>query len=207
MKTRFRHWTLSSVLLGVCLLGLSGCPLCLGNIVYIPDQALDSAIRASIGKPFGCLTQNDLLGVVELRAAGLNIRTLDGIEYCKSMTICDLRSNRIQSITELANLTNLTFLDLGDNRITNIDALAGLVFLEQLNLFGDSMEIYNWSPLVANAIAGSGLGAGDVLILPTATTLNSDDTIQDSFQDDYNALLSTGLTIIFADGNGSQFEL
>lgn len=207
MKTRFRRMTAYTALLSLSMVGLTGCPLCLGNIVYIPDQALDSAIRASIGKPFGCLTQQDLQSVVELRAAGLNIRSLDGIEHCTSMTICDLRSNRIQSISNLANLTNLTYLDLGANRVTNIEALAGLVFLQELILFGDAMEIRLWSPLVANAVAGGGLGAGDLVVLPTGTTLTSDNGIEDYWVDDYNALIAAGVNIIFADDSGVDFEL
>jgi hypothetical protein len=187
-------------------LSLPGCN-CVGDVVFIPDAALDSALRAALGKPFGCLTRQDLQSVVELQAAGLNIRNLQGLENCTSLTVLNLRSNRIQSISPLANLINLTHLDLGDNRVTNIEALAGLVFLQELNLYGDAMEIYNWSPLVANAVAGGGLGAGDVVILPTLTTLNDDNTVKEYWLSDYNALVGAGVTVLFADGGGSVFGL
>lgn len=189
------------LLAGILVLGLTGC-LWL-RPVFFPDRALESAVRASLSKPFGFLTEADLLQITELQATGLNIRDLRGLEYCTSLTTLNLRSNKIQSLAPLAGLANLTWLHLGDNIITDIQPLSGLLFLEYLNLFGDANEIYSWTPLVANAQAG-GIGNGTVAILPTRTTLTSDETIQEYFQPTYLTLINAGVQVIFAAPDGSE---
>ena len=194
-------------LMGGIVLGLAGCPFGPNKVVYVPDAALQSAIRSAIDKPFGLLTEEDLLDVKELEAPGLDIRNLEGLEYCRFLTRANFRSNKIQSITPVSGLTFLTWLDLGDNLVRDIEPLSGLFALEYVNLFGDFMEIWDWSPLVANAQAG-GLGSGDTIVLPTGTTLDAenDDAILDYWLEDYLALVASGVTIIFADPTETQVE-
>jgi len=190
--------------LAVCLLvSFTGCPL---NFVYIPDRALEQVLRHAANKPLGYLTERDLLGVVELNAAGWDIRNLEGLEACRNLTWLNLRSNKIQSISALTGLVNLRYLHLGDNIITEISPLAGLLFLEELLLFGEANEIFDFGPLVANALAG-GLRDGDIVILPTKTTLLADQlTIQDYFLDHYNALVDAGTVVVFAEADGTEIE-
>ena len=108
------------------------------------------------------------------------------------------------SITPLAGLVNLTYLHLGDNIITEITPLSGLLFIEELLLYGDANEIFDFSPLVANAQAG-GIADGDVVVLPTKTTLlDLEGTIQVYFQEDYNALVDAGAVLIFAEADGTE---
>ncbi|HNR30346.1 MAG TPA: leucine-rich repeat domain-containing protein [Candidatus Hydrogenedentes bacterium] len=181
-------------LLGCLSLGLAGCP-CIGGPFLIRDAALESAVRAALGKPFGCLSRNDLLRVTEIQAANLNIHTLDGIENCKNLRILNLKNNLIQSITPLTTLINLTFLDLGFNEVSHLEPLAGLFFLDQLYLDGN--EILDLKPLVANAVNG-GLGDGDILVLP-ATVLGSDNEIQEIFRDDVQTLHNAGVRVFVED--------
>ena len=204
MKKSIVRRTVPMLMAALLVFSLSGCP-CLGGAVYFPDPALESAVRDALDKPFGCLWKSELLGIVELQAAGLDIRDLEGLQYCKSLTTLNLRSNRIQSISKLNGLTNLTWLHLGDNILTDIEPLAGLLFLDYLNLFGDANEVYEWEHLVANAQAG-GLGPGSTVVLPTNTTLNEDDTVRDTFQDDYQALINAGVTVIFAEPSGEEID-
>lgn len=183
--------------LAVCLLlGLTGCP-CLTGPVFFRDAALESAIRASLHKPFGCLSQDDLLKVTEVQASGLNIRYLDGIEYLTNLTILNLQNNYVTSITPLTNLTNLTFLDLGFNQITNIDALAGLFFLDELYIDGN--DIFDLSPLVANTVNG-GLGDGDLVALPDSILDSSTGEPQDIYVDAINTLLNAGVNVMYEVG-------
>jgi len=186
-------------LAGGLLVGLAGCPF---DVVFISDKALESAIRASIGKPMGLLPAGDLLGVTELQASDPNIRSLDGLEYCLNLTVVKLRNNQMQSILPLAGLANLTWVDLGENRITNIEPLSGLFFLQYLDLCGDDNDIRVFTPLVANALAG-GIGAGTTLTLSPEWTLQSDGTFYADFEDDYLALVGAGVTIIFAESSGT----
>ncbi len=187
---------------GLVLLGFSGCP---GNVVIFPDEALESAVRHALNKPFGYLTEDELLQVTEIQAAALNIRDLRGLEFCRSLTILNLRSNKVVSITPLTNLTNLTWLDLGDNIVTNIEPLAGLFFLEYVDLYGDNNDVRKWDALVANAQAG-GLGYGDLVTLSNEWTLADDESLFPDFQDDYAALINAGVTVVFAESDGTTVE-
>lgn len=176
-------------LLGCLLVGLAGCP-CLTGPIIIRDPALESAIRATLGKPFGCLSLGDLQKVTEIQAANLNIHTLDGLENCPNLTILNVMNNDIQSVTPLSNLGNLAYLDVGFNRITNIQPLAGLFFLDHLYIDGN--EIFDLSPLVANVVNG-GLGDGDLVVLPDS--ILDGEEIQDIFLDDVETLLNAGISV------------
>jgi len=193
--------------LGLAMFLLAGLPGCLcyvvpGNAVFFPDQALESAVRSAIGKPFGCITEGDLLQLTELRAPALNIRDLRGLEKCPNLETLDLRSNLIRSITPLTNLRNLRWINLGDNRIEDIGPLAGLFFLDYLDLFGAENDIQDFRPLAANALAG-GLGATSTVILDRKWTLNNDLTIDADFQPVYDTLRSAGVTVRFVQSDGT----
>ena len=189
MKTRRLNSLACGMLLLSVILGMTGCP-CIGGPQIIRDPALESAIRATLGHPFGCLTQQDLNQVVEIQASNLNIQTLEGLQNCPNLTILNLKNNSIQSITPLASLINLTYLDLGFNQITNIQPLAGLFFLDQLYIDGN--EIFDLAPLVANTVNG-GLSDGDTVVLPDSILDGSE--IQDVYLDDVNTMLNAGVRV------------
>lgn len=189
MMVRVR-WVAAALLVSFCL---SSCDLL--DAVYFRDNALESAVRASLGQPFGPLFKSDLAKVREVQAAGLNIRDLEGIQYCTAMTVLNLRANQVQSITPLASLTNLVRLDLGENEVKNIEPLAGMLFLEELIIYGDGNEIVDWQPLAANSQAG-GLGAGNVAVLPSKTTVDSDGNPLANFASTREVLLNNGVTIL-----------
>lgn len=194
MNAMLRKITLWSVI-GSTVLLLGGC--CFpGTAVNIPDEALEVTLREAVGKPFGCLTERDLLSIVELQARNKSIKNLEGLQYCRSLTILDLENNNIESITPLTDLVNLTQLDVSRNRIKNLEPLAGLVFLEVLDLSGELMQLNSLSPLVANAVAGSGLGPGDSVFLPKEWILDDEDNIVDAFVEDINALVDAGVNVL-----------
>ncbi|MBW7865819.1 MAG: leucine-rich repeat domain-containing protein [Candidatus Hydrogenedentes bacterium] len=175
----------------VMLLG-SGCSLF--GVVYIPDKALQSAVRASLGKPLGILTRSDLRGIQEIQAPNLNIKNLEGLQHCESLTVLNLRGNQVLSLSPLNGLTNLVRVDLGDNRVQVIEAVAGWFFLEELRLDGESNDIWDWQPLVANAQAG-GLGAGNVVVLPARTTLDANGGALPGFAAAQQVLLEKGVAL------------
>lgn len=177
---------------------LPGCPLAGGALVFFPDAALESAVRVAAGKPLGYLTRADVQSITELNASGLNIKTIDGIEELRNLTLLDLRSNDIRSLTPLENLVNLRVLDLGDNNISEIHSISGLFLLEELILWGDRTDIVNWDPLVANA-ANGGLGDGTIVVLPINSTLDEDESILPYFQEDYQLLINLGTTVLFGE--------
>ncbi len=197
MNQTVRRLLLPGVLVGVGI-ALSGCPIAEGGAAFFADRALESAVRAELGKPLGFLSQGDLLDVTEIDASELNVQSLEGIQGCRNLTVLDLSGNQVRSISALENLVNLRVLDLGGNNVAQITALSGLFLLEELTLSGSAMEIIDWSPLSANATNG-GLGAGDVVVLPTTTTQDAEGNILDYWEDDYQTLLNLGVDVLFED--------
>ncbi len=189
MMVRVR-WVAVALVASFCL---SGCNLV--GAVYFPDHALESAVRASLAQPFGPLFKSDLAKVREVQAASLNIVDLEGLQNCTSLTVLNLHGNKIASITPLNALTNMVRLDLGDNHVQNIEPLAGMIHLEELVIYGDLNEIVDWTPLAANSQAG-GLGAGNVVVLPTASTYDTSGNPLPNFAATREVLLNNGVTIL-----------
>jgi Leucine-rich repeat (LRR) protein len=174
------------LLSGVPLLAGGCCPLI--GAVFIPDSNLERALRQELGQPFGCLTADSLASITELQADGQDIVSLEGLEYCTGLTVLNVRNNLVQSITPLTDLNNLVRVDLTNNAVRNIEPMAG-----------DLMEIFDWSPLTANVNATRGLGAGDVAVLPTVTTVNSDGNPLPNFADAFQALQAAGVNVVFGE--------
>lgn len=170
MKTL--HWVCVPVLLVFVAVFAAGCP----TLVFLPDKALESAIRAEIGKPFGILTEADLLQVYELDGRNLGIRDLSGLELCRNLAWLDLDTNKINNLRPLEQLgrpedpfdSPLVYLNLDDNEISDIQPLSGLLNLQMVSLFNN--QVADIGALVTNAENG-GLGAGDSVVLD-ANTLN-----------------------------------
>jgi internalin A len=120
-----------SVLLFLCLLcGVSA----YAEVVVFPDPGLDAAVRETIGKPAGDITDADLIGLTILDASARGISNLSGLEHCTNLSSLYLFSNQITDISALSGLTNLTVLSLYTNQISDISALAGLANLTYLEL-------------------------------------------------------------------------
>ena len=163
--------------------------------VTFPDKALESAIRATIQKPFLILTKQDLLGVRELDARKLNIRELSGLENCRNLAWADFDTNQISDLRPLAQLgrpenpkaSPLVYLNLDNNEVTDLGPLAGLLNLQGLSLF--SNQVADIGPLVTNAM-NEGLGRGDYVTLDIAT-LNDK-----AVNKDIPALRSLGVNVV-----------
>ena len=173
--------------------GLTGC----SGIVFIPDDALESVICAELGKPLSLfLTRADLEEVTNLDAAAYSIQDLEGLQYCTNLRKINLSDNAVRRIDVLAGLTNLTYLNLAKNYIMDIEALSGLLFLEYLNLAGPNNAVIDWGYLQDNVING-GLGAGAVVVVPDAYTLDSEGDPLPGFAGAYNAMLDAGVIVEF----------
>lgn len=198
MKTGTLRSKVALLFLAVAPLIAGGCcPLL--NTVFIPDDGLELAVREALNKPFGCLTTGDLASLTELQAENRGIRSLDGMEHCTGLIVLNLRSNSIKSITPLTNLANLVRVDLTANEIKNIEPIAAWQNLDELQLAGDLMEIFDWSPLTANVNAARGIGSGDVVVVPTRTTLGTDGNPLANFADAFQALQNAGVNVVFGE--------
>jgi len=188
------------LLVGIALVTagtLIGCPM----PVTIPDDALESAIRAELGKPFGVLTEMDLLEVRALDARSLNIRDLSGLEYCTNLSWLDLDTNNISDIGPIEQLgrpespfdSPLVYANLDSNQISDLTPLAGLLNLAGVSLFDN--QVADIGPLVTNAQNG-GLGEGDWVVLDSAT-LN-----EDALNVDVPLLQSYGVRVVLVTPSG-----
>src|SRR5512134_441241 len=84
-------------LLALLLVG-SSTPTTRAQEVAIPDPGLNAAIREALQKPGGPLTEQDLLTMTELNADSRNIRTLQGLEAARNLTVLGLRSNLLANL-------------------------------------------------------------------------------------------------------------
>jgi Leucine-rich repeat (LRR) protein len=115
--------------------------------VAFADSALEAAIRGIVQKPEGDLLPADLAGVQEIQVNERGIHSLDGLQYCVSLTRLGIHANAVTDLSPLAGLTNLVDLDASANDISDLQPLAGHVSL--MNLLLDHNAIHDIGPLQA----------------------------------------------------------
>lgn len=128
------------------------------TVVSFTDSVLETIVRASIGKPSGDITLDDVKTVTRLDLSNEYqryisdenvIKDINGLEYFASLEILDLSSHQVSDITPLKGLQKLTYLILDDNPITDISTLAKLSSLKLLVL--SNCKAVDYTPL-ANLI-------------------------------------------------------
>lgn len=192
-------------LLVVSASSMTGCPLFApANIVLFPDDRLETAVRSELRKPFGFITQADMLKVYRLDARNFAVRDLRGLEFAKNLAFFDVSNeqrlaNTLGDISPLTDLVNLSVLDLSNNDVTDLGPLAGLFNLDLL--FLDGNDIFDLDPLVANADNG-GLRAGDTVTLspgPLEVGEDGDESgVQPSTAENLRILREEhGVTVVF----------
>lgn len=70
----------------------------------------------------------------EIEMAEYEIRSLDGIRFCKYAVVMDLSGNHIHDLSEISECKSLKELYLSHNQISIIDAIINLADLTQLDL-------------------------------------------------------------------------
>jgi PKD repeat protein len=127
-------------LLGLAFLLFSG-PRAEAQGVYIPDPALEAAIRRVLRIPAtNPITASDLAGATEFVFRNLEITNLTGLEYCVNLHALWLDTNNLSDISPLSGLTNLRVLWLSATNISDISPLSGLTNLTQLNLNNNNLS-------------------------------------------------------------------
>jgi len=108
--------------------------------INIPDPNLQSAVRNYLG-----LTQGEAIyksyvdWITEFDASGLNISSLEGLQYFSNLEALCLDNNNTSDLSPIKNLTKLTTLYLYNNNISDISSLSNLVNLIDLDLFGNNI--------------------------------------------------------------------
>src|SRR5437773_112229 len=106
----------------------------LAQEVPIPDPGLNAAIRAALQKPFGPLTEQDLLSLTNLDAGRRNVKSIDGLEAARNLISLDLQINRLTNFSLPGELTKLITLDASINPLTSFALPPGLAGMTELNL-------------------------------------------------------------------------
>lgn len=110
------------------------------DVVSIPDENLEAAIRDAIEKPEGDILPEDMESLTVLGSINSGVENLTGLEYAVNLEELNLRINQISDISPLAGLTNMRRLRLGNNQISDISLLEGLTGIQQLWLNDNDIE-------------------------------------------------------------------
>lgn len=110
------------------------------EVIHFPDQNFEKAIRETLNKPAGNITDADMKSIGKIEAKGYFIKDLSGIEYARNLTYLDLGVSEISDISRLAGLTKLRVLHLPANKISDISALSGLTKLEIVDLSSNQIS-------------------------------------------------------------------
>jgi internalin A len=102
--------------------------------ISITDPGLDAAIRDTLQKPTGPLTEQDLLNLTDLDASGRGVSNLAGLEGAHHLTVLNLQSNQLANLSFPSGLTDLSVLELSFNPLTNCTFPAGLTNLAELDI-------------------------------------------------------------------------
>ena len=102
----------------------------------IEDPIVEAAIRKSLKKPEGKLTNADLKKVTRLNLSENRLTELPkGLEKLTKLRALHLGDNKLTDVKGLEKLTQLTWLDLHYNQLTDVKGLEKLTQLKKLNLF------------------------------------------------------------------------
>src|SRR5436190_1499851 len=100
--------------------------------VVIPDPGLNAAIRETLQKPIGPLSQADLLSLTNLVADKRNITNIAGLEAAHNLAELSLQSNHLANLSIPGGLTNLITVDLSFNPLITCSFPDGLTNLHRL---------------------------------------------------------------------------
>ena len=108
-------------------------------------KLIEQAIRASIDKPVGALTEADFKRVKRLNLDGLDISDLSYLSKLTELESLLLSYNKVTDLKPLAGMKKLKQLFLNDNLLVDIGPLGGLSSLEWLYLNRNKIKVI--SPL------------------------------------------------------------
>lgn len=126
-----------------------------GQIIVFNDPGLEEEIRENLDWYQGDIYESHLEEIKHIDGIEISddvesprrITYLSGIEYCKNLTILQLRGTGISDISPLSKLANLHTLDLSSNEITDISPLIENTGLGE----GDWVDIM-YNPLSEESI-------------------------------------------------------
>ncbi len=104
------------------------------DVVSIPDENLEAAIRDAIEKPEGDILPEDMESLSVLIITGAGVENLTGLEYALNLEELNLRTNQVSDLSPLEGLISLRDLNVDTNQISDLSPLEGLINLQRLRL-------------------------------------------------------------------------
>ena len=100
-----------------------------------PDKNLEAAVRQQVFEKRNKtepLVEADVVNISTVEGIKKGIKSLQGLEKCKSLALVDLRDNEITDLEPIKDLKLIQSLDLSKNKIESIAPLAGLTGIQYL---------------------------------------------------------------------------
>lgn len=105
------------------------------QLIQFTDNKLKEAVYRYLGiDPEEPLYDYQVQYVEQLNLNGLDIGSLNGLEYFYNLLSLELKNNDITDLTPLQSLTKLEVLDLSDNSISDISPLSHLTEIYELDI-------------------------------------------------------------------------
>ena len=110
------------------------------SFVHFPDEALEAAVRDSLGKGLkGQITLEDLAALTEMNADSREISNLSGIEHAVNLKLLEVSGNPISDFSPLVSLTKLEHLNITAVGLSDLSFLITLKSLKQLTLHANEI--------------------------------------------------------------------
>lgn len=116
------------------------------EVINIPDFNFKKALNKKFNSPEDSpVTRGQLESLLALNLTGMNIKNLEGIQYCTNLSYLGISKNEIIELRPLCDLTELVTLNLDENKINDLTYLQRLTNLTYLTLSVN--DIKDLSPL------------------------------------------------------------
>lgn len=108
-----------------------------------PDKGLEAAVRKEVfEKRYNAepITADDVKNISQVIGKGKGIKSLEGLQHCKSLMKLDLENNEIADLGPIRELKLLQSIDLSGNKIESIEPLSQLLQSQYLQLSKNSIS-------------------------------------------------------------------
>lgn len=108
-----------------------------------PDKALEAAVRREVfEKRYNAepITADDVKNISQVVGKGKGIKSLEGLQHCKSMMKLDLENNEITDLGPIRELKLLQSIDLASNKLQSLEPLTGLTAVQYLHIANNALE-------------------------------------------------------------------
>ena len=113
-----------------------------------PDKNLEAAVRRYVFEKRNNdmpLTEEDVVNISTIQGNNKGIKSLAGMEKCRSLALLDLEGNEVEDLGPIKELKNIQSLTLTKNKIKDAKPIEGLVKLQYLQL--SENQIADLAPL------------------------------------------------------------